>query len=330
MPSFYAKSDPQPRRIIFVLFDRTKLIDVTGPVQVFNDARLPSGAPAYAISLVSESGGAVMTDAGIALTTLPFDSVIAAPVDTVIVSGGDSALQAARSPAMLAFIAAISGRCRRLCSVCLGAFILAAGGHLDTRRATTHWEGTARLQQEYPAITVEQDAIFVEDRAVWTSAGVTAGIDMALAMVEQDLGRKAALWLAQSLVLYIRRMGGQSQFSAALRRQVSGGNGSFDALLAHMTAMPGADLSVPKLAAMAHMSPRNFSRLFTAQIGVSPGRFVEELRVHLACERLQNGEADLPKLAHSLGFGSAERMRRAFHRIKCVAPSEYRARFGGR
>lgn len=328
MPSFSANYLTPLRKITFVLFDQTKLIDVTGPLQVFSDARRPDGEKAYRVLLVSEHGGPVETDTGIALATDPFDICRDHPPDTLIVSGGDSAFDAARSLTLLSFLDAMAKRCRRFGSVCLGAFILAQGGHLNGRRATTHWENSAQLRQLFPLIDLREDSIFEEDGGVWTSAGVTAGIDMALAMVEQDLGRAEALRLAQSLVLYVRRTGGQRQFSTALMRQALCKGGEFDFLVTKILADLGSDLSVPHLAAMANMSERNFSRRFAATMGVSPARFVEDLRVDAACEALQRGEARLSDLPRLFGLGNPERMRRAFQRRKGIAPSEYQARFG--
>ncbi|ATN36151.1 hypothetical protein ACO34A_20360 [Rhizobium sp. ACO-34A] len=328
MPSFSANCLQPQRHVAFVLFDRTKLIDVTGPLQVFNDARSPMGERAYRVSLVSEAAGPVLTDTGFALETGAFDTCRITVPDTVIVSGGDSAILAARSTALLSFLEEMAGQCRRLGSVCLGAFILAHGGHLNGRRATTHWENCAQLREEFPQIDVRDDAIFEEDGRVWTSAGVTAGIDMALAMIEQDLGRAEALRLAQSLVLYVRRAGGQRQFSAALTRQIQSKGAEFDDLIAKMLANLSSDLSVPRLAAMAGMSERSFARKFTATMGIGPARFVEDLRVDAACEALQREEAQLSELPFLFGFGNAERMRRAFQRNKGIAPSEYRIRFG--
>ncbi|WDZ75156.1 helix-turn-helix domain-containing protein [Ensifer adhaerens] len=330
MPSFYAKTDERIRTVAIVLFDRTKLIDVTGPLQVFNDARAPSGSPAYSISLLSETGGPVVTDTGVALETLPFSHAASSPPDTLLVSGGQSALQAATSEALLGFLADMAGRCRRLGSICLGAFILARGGHLDGRRATTHWEDCAQFREAFPAIDVREDSIFEEDGGIWTSAGVTAGIDMALAMVERDLGRSEALRLARSLVLYVKRTGGQRQFSAALDQQMRSSTSRFDILLTAIRADLAADLSVPRLAQLAHMSERNFSRLFTETMGASPAQFIEELRVDAACDALQRGDVSVASAPFLFGFGNPERMRRAFQRRRGVSPSDYEARFGPR
>ncbi|MEI2296549.1 GlxA family transcriptional regulator [Ensifer sp. MJa1] len=330
MPSFYAKAPKRPRTIAIVLFDRTKLIDVTGPLQVFNDARSLAGSPAYAIALISETGGPVVTDTGVALETLPFSQCMSAPPDTLLVSGGQSALQAATSGALLDFLAGMAGQCRRLGSICLGAFILARGGHLDGRRATTHWEDCAQLRAEFPAIDVREDSIFEEDGGIWTSAGVTAGIDMALAMVEEDLGRDEALRLARSLVLYVKRTGGQRQFSAALDQQIRSRGDRFDALVTAIRSNLAADLSVPRLADMAHMSERNFSRLFTETMGASPAQFIEEMRVDAACDAFQRGDVSVSGAPLLFGFGNPERMRRAFQRRKGISPSDYEARFGPR
>ena len=328
MPSFYANSSNLPIRIAFLLFDRTKLLDVCGPLQVFCDARTPDRTKAYAADLVSETGGPIATDTGVTLETRSFAQYAEAPADTLLVSGGDSALNAARSPALLAFLAQNAGSCRRFGSICLGAFILAAGGFLNGRRATTHWEGCAGLASTHPLIGVEENAIFVEDQGVWTSAGVTAGIDMALAMVEEDLGRAEALRIARSLVLPVRRSGGQSQFSAALKTQMKTRDDRFAGLIARMLEDLTQDLSVPRLAAITCMSERNFSRVFTAHFSVSPARFVERLRVDHACEILQRGDAALSDLPQLAGFANAEQMRRAFQRNRGIPPSDYKARFG--
>lgn len=328
MTSFYANSRQFPLRVGIVLFEDTKLIDVTGPLQVFNDAKLTDGIKAYDVSLVSESGGPVITDTGISLETTSFNDCRKSSPDTLLVSGGHSALIASNSVALQRFLRDMSLDCRRLGSICIGAFILAASGLLDGRRATTHWENCEQLRREYPSVKVEKDAIFIEDSGIWTSAGVTTGIDMALSMVEQDLGRAEALRLAKSLVLFVQRMGGQSQFSSSLKHQTLAKDDKFDSLISKVMNDLSADWSVTKLAAIAHMSERNFSRVFTQSMGESPARFIEALRVERACEKLQNGEQNLRAVAHLTGFGNMERMRRAFQRLRGVSPKDYGARFG--
>ncbi|GGE21470.1 AraC family transcriptional regulator [Primorskyibacter flagellatus] len=315
------------RRVVFVQFDGAKLLDTAGPLQVFTDARTPEGRAAYDCALVSLSGGAMATDTGVALPTGRLDAAMAGVVDTLIVSGGRRAFDAMRDTALLAALAGARGRVRRLGSVCLGAFILAEGGVLDGARATTHWEACDRLAAEYPEITVERDAIYVADGPLWTSAGVSAGIDMALAMVEADLGRAEALRLARALVLYLRRPGGQDQFSAPLQAQVAAGDGRFDRMIAALRADPARDLSVAAMAAMAGMSERTFARQFRAVTGTAPARFVERLRVEAACVALAETSLPVKSVAARAGFGGEEQMRRAFRRQRGIAPSEYRARF---
>jgi transcriptional regulator GlxA family with amidase domain len=229
MTSFPAMAATTPIRVVIALFPRTKLLDVTGPLQVFNDAKHSDGSAVYEIALASEHGGPVETDAGVPLPSVSLAEAAARPIDTLLVSGGRSALEAASSAALLAFLREQSGTVRRLGSICLGAFILATAGLLDGCEATTHWQYAERFGAAHPATTVRPDAIFVSNGRIWTSAGVSTGIDMALAMVEEDLGRKAALDLARDLVLYLKRPGGQAQFSGELQRQSRDAAGRFEA-----------------------------------------------------------------------------------------------------
>ncbi len=328
MTSFPAKTDTTPIRVVIVLFPRTKLLDVTGPLQVFNDAKHPDGSAVYEITLASEHGGLVETDAGVPLPSITLAAAAARPIDTLLVSGGRSALEAAGSAALLAFLRDQSGKLRRLGSICLGAFILAAAGLLDGCEATTHWEYTDRLGAAHPATTVRPDAIFVSNGRIWTSAGVSTGIDMALAMVEEDLGRKVALDLARDLVLYLKRPGGQAQFSGELQRQSRDAAGRFDRLHAYMREHAAGDLSVPGLARVMAMSPRHFARVYAQETGVSPAKAVEAVRLDHARDLLEESALPIQRIAVRTGFGDDERLRRAFLRRYGVAPGEYRMRFG--
>ena len=217
-------------------------------------------------------------------------------------------------------------RVRRIGSVCTGAFVLAAAGLLDGRRATTHWQLCPRLARDHPAVAVEDDPIFVRDGNVYTSAGVTAGMDLALALVEEDHGHDAAMRIARHLVMFVRRPGGQSQFSAALDLQAAERRPIRD-LQAWIAGHPSGDLSVEALAARAHMSPRNFARVFRDEVGQTPARFVERVRVEAARRLLEESGAGLERVARECGFGGADSMRRSFLRVLRVAPSEYRGRF---
>ncbi|MCV9936830.1 GlxA family transcriptional regulator [Boseaceae bacterium BT-24-1] len=328
MTSFPAIAAMTPTRVVIVLFPRTKLLDVTGPLQVFNDAKHPDGSRVYEITLASEHGGPVETDAGLPLPSVTLAEATAQPIDTLLVSGGRSALEAADSEALLDFLRDQSGMVRRLGSICLGAFILAAAGLLDGCEATTHWEYAERLGAAHPATTVTPDAIFVSNGRIWTSAGVSTGIDMALAMIEEDLGRKAALDLARDLVLYLKRPGGQSQFSGELQRQSRDAAGRFETLHAHMREHAAGDLSVPELARIMAMSPRHFARIYAQETGISPAKAVEAVRLDLARDLLEESTLPIQQIAVRAGFGDDERLRRAFLRRYGVAPGEYRTRFG--
>jgi transcriptional regulator GlxA family with amidase domain len=328
MTSFPAIAATAPIRVVIVLFPRTKLLDVTGPLQVFNDAKRADGSAVYEITLTSEHGGPVETDAGVPLPSIPLAEAARRPIDTLLVSGGRSALDAASSAVLLAFLRDQSGMVRRLGSICLGAFILAAAGLLDGCEATTHWEYTDRLGMAHPATTVRPDAIFVSNGTIWTSAGVSTGIDMALAMVEEDLGRKAALDLARDLVLYLKRPGGQSQFSGELQRQSRDAAGRFETLHAYMREHAAGDLSVPELARIMAMSPRHFARVYAQETGISPAKAVEAVRLDLARDLLEETDIGVQQIAVRAGFGDDERLRRAFLRRYGVAPGEYRTRFG--
>jgi transcriptional regulator GlxA family with amidase domain len=309
------------RRIVLLAFDNVQLLDVAGPAQVF------ASAGAYALTLVSPRGGLVTTSSGLALATAPL-AAARGPIDTLVVAGGPGVRTAVGDRALIARIQGWSKRARRTCSVCSGAFLLAEAGLLDGRRAATHWSACRELQERYPAVRVEPDPIFVRDDAVWTSAGVTAGIDLALALVEADLGHEAAMRVARWLVVFLKRPGGQSQFSAPLSAQVAADDG-LGALHGWMADHLDADLRVERLAARVGMSPRTFARVYAARLGTTPAKTVERLRVEAARRALEDGGAPIKLVAHRCGFGDEERMRRAFVRRLGISPSDYRARFSG-
>jgi transcriptional regulator GlxA family with amidase domain len=321
MPSFPAKE------IIFVVFPEVKLLDLTGPMQVFADANLVSPGT-YDLELVSLTGGEIDTDTIASIVTQPMSSVTNQPIDTLIVAGGSGAFAASEDVVFIREILRIGTSARRIGSVCTGAFILAKAGILNGLRAVTHWDSCDRLRDNFQDITVKDDAIFVQDGNIWTSAGVTAGIDMSLAMVAEDIGRKKALDLARALLCYMVRPGGQSQFSARLIQQSQNASGQFEDLHTWITDHLSADLSVEALAAQAAMSPRNFARLYKQQTGISPAKSVEEFRVDAACQLLEETNFSLLEIASKCGFHDDERLRRAMIRRRNVAPGEYRERFG--
>lgn len=315
--------------IEIVAFDAVQLLDVTGPLQVFasaNDVVAASGAaPPYEPRVVSASGPLVTCSAGLAMAASPLPPV-AAKLDTLIVPGGQGVDAAAADPSLVAWLRERVSAARRTASVCTGAFLLASAGLLDGRRSATHWARCAELAERYPAVMVEPDPIFVHDRGIWSSAGVTAGIDLSLALVEQDLGRAVALAVARDLVVFLKRPGGQAQFSVALRLQAAGY--VFEGLHAWIAENLDDDLTLSSMAARCGMSERSFSRRYLAVAGLTPARAVERLRVEAARRLLIEGRLPIKAVARQCGFGSEETMRRSFTRLLSTSPQDYRARFG--
>ncbi|MCB8883935.1 GlxA family transcriptional regulator [Acidisoma cellulosilytica] len=316
------------RNIDMLTFPGVQLLDVTGPFQVFasaNDAvEAAGGARPYRIRLMAQDGGGVTSTAGVGLATVPL-SRREEVVDTLIVPGGSGVEAVAANPAMIDWLQQRASVARRVASVCTGAFVLATAGILDGRRATTHWRFAARLAQRFPAIRVEPDPIFLCDGSVWTSAGVTAGIDLALALVEADLGRSVALAVARYLVVFLKRPGGQAQFSAALALQAA--EDKFGALHDWINDHLAVELSLTVLAEQAGMSERSFSRHYAEATGQTPARAVERLRVEAARQMLCESRVPFKRVAQRCGFGSEETMRRSFLRLLAVTPQDYRSRF---
>lgn len=321
----------KPRQVVMLLFDGVQSLDVTGPLEVFAGAgRLLDDVGrtvrGYELRTLSADGKPLRTSSG--LTIVPDASLQHAPerIDTLIVPGGAGAREVVGDESLLAWIAAAAERSRRTAAVCTGAFALAAAGLLDGRRATTHWASAAALARMYPLVSVDADPIFIRDGDVWTSAGVTAGMDLALALVEDDLDREAALTIARHLVLFLRRPGNQSQFSATLSAQQPEREPLREAQRLVLEDVAG-DHGVEAMAARAHMSARHFARAFAAETGVTPARFVERVRLEAARRRLEDGAEPVATIAAECGFGTAETMRRVFLRTLAVGPAEYRRRF---
>jgi transcriptional regulator GlxA family with amidase domain len=276
------------------------------------------------VEVVGPGGAPIPTGSGYALAPAGALEDVRGPLDTLVVAGGSGARHA--PDAVVARVAALAGRASRVASVCTGAYVLAAAGLLDGRRATTHWQYCDDLQRRHPAIAVERDPIFVVDGPVRTSAGVTAGMDLALALVEEDLGPRVALEVARWLVLFVKRPGGQAQFSAQLAAQ-SAERAPLRELQAWMADHLADDLSVPALAERACMSERNFARAFKAETGMTPAVYVEALRVERARLALESGFEPVDAVARRCGFGTVETLRRAFARRLGVSPGAYRDRF---
>jgi transcriptional regulator GlxA family with amidase domain len=309
------------RSIVILSFPDVQSLDVAGPAEVFAAA-----SDDYRVEVVAPAAGVVRARSGLTLWADRALKDVRGPLDTLVVAGGEGTPAVMADAAVLAAVRRLAPKCTRVASVCSGAFVLAAAGLLDGRRATTHWGWCDTLADAFPTVTVEPDRIFVRDGNVWTSAGVTAGIDLALAMVEEDLGREVALAVARRLVVFLKRPGGQSQFSAQLAGQLAERQ-PLGELQAWVADHLDDDLSVERLAERAAMSTRNFSRTFRREVGATPARFVERARVEGARRLLEESTASVDEVATRCGFGTAETMRRTFLRSLHVTPTDYRQRF---
>jgi transcriptional regulator GlxA family with amidase domain len=315
---------PNPRRVVIVAFPGVQTLDVTGPAEVFRAAGLVR-PPGYEVTAAAAQPGPLPTSTVSFVPDARLDQV-KGPIDTLLVAGGNGTRRAEEHPWLVDWIAEAATRSRRVTSVCTGAFLLAKAGLLDGRHATTHWASCADLATRYPNVIVEPDRIFVRDGNVATSAGVTAGMDLALALVEEDLGRDVALEAARWLVVFLQRPGGQAQFSAQLAAQAAERAPLRD-VQAWIPDHLDDDLSVPALAQRACMSERNFARAFRRETGMTPGAYVEAARVERARIALETGDLPVEAVAEQAGFGTVETMRRAFRRRVGVSPADYRTRF---
>lgn len=310
------------RTVLFVLFDAVQSLDVTGPLEVFMGAETHTPGT-YRIRTASLDGAPVRTSSG--LTLVP-DQPLDGPLDahTLVVPGGQGTRDP--DPALIDWLREHGPRAERLVSVCTGAILLAAAGLLDGRRATTHWAYCDKLARDHPAVEVDADPIFVRDGHIATSAGVTSGIDLALALVEEDLGREMALGIARHLVVFLRRPGNQAQFSAQLAAQTAQRE-PLREVQRWITEHPDADLTVETLAARASLSPRHFARAFQTETGMTPGRYVDRVRLEHARRLLEDTSDGIEEISRASGYGTPEAMRRAFVKALGAAPAEYRRRF---
>jgi transcriptional regulator GlxA family with amidase domain len=307
------------RTVAFLIFPDFQILDAAGPIAAFEIAgRYVPGA--YALRVIAAEAGPVRSSSGVAMTAEALDAV--QRIDTLVIAGGEGTRSPAIDEPVLSFVRQTAATARRISSVCSGAYVLAAAGLLDGRRATTHWNRGPDFARRFPKVRLEPDRIYVRDGPIWTSAGITAGIDLVLAMIAEDLGETVARQTAQQLVVYHRRPGGQSQFSALL--EMDRPSGRFGALMAWAHERLHEPLSVERLATQAAMSPRNFARAFAADTGVTPARAVERLRVELARERIEAGPEPIDRVAEAAGFGDPERMRRAFLRAFGQPPQALR------
>lgn len=314
-------------RIAILAFPRVQLLDVVGPADVFAEAARHLGNPrAYQVQVIGTEDGVIKSSSGLRLVVDSTVSTHRGAPDTLLVTGSPHIDDIANNADLQAWLKRQSKTVRRIGSVCSGAFVLAAAGLLHGKRVATHWNAVERLAVENPDATVEPDAIYVKDGNLYTSAGVTAGMDLALAMVEEDHGRELALKVARELVMFLKRPGGQSQFSAHLAAQTTERSSIRD-VQEYVVAHLRADLSVPRLANRAGMSERNFARVFRAEAGVTPAEFVETARIDAARRLVEASEVSLKRLAYAVGYANVDGFRRAFIRRLGVAPSDYRKRF---
>jgi transcriptional regulator GlxA family with amidase domain len=310
----------KPRTIGVLIFDDFQLLDAAGPIGAFEMPMRGMNPPPYKLTVIAPDAGLVKSSSGVvwmaeAMPRLP-------KYDTVIIAGGWGSRTAMLDPNVQAFVKAAMKSARRVCSVCSGAYVLAQSGVLDGKRCTTHWGRTLDFQKRYPDARLEPDCIYTRDGKLWTSAGITAGIDLALALIADDLGEEVSRRSAQELVVYHRRPGGQSQFSALL--DIERIEGRFTPLLGWMRERLDEDLSVETLAGQCNMSPRNFARAFAAETGTTPAKAVERLRLESARERVEHTSEPIDVVAQDVGFGDPERMRRAFVRAFGQPPQQLR------
>ena len=314
----------RPRLVRVLAFDRFEMLDVVGPLEAFATAATMSDG-AYRVEVVAVADGLVRSSSNLSLLATGIRRAGTA-CDTLLIAGGIGVDRAAESTALLDWIRSATGKARRFGSVCTGALLLARAGLLDGHPATTHWKRRESLQAMYPTIDLRPDRIFIQDGRLWTSAGVTAGIDMALAMIEQDLGPQIALRTARELVVYLKRPGGQSQFSLELAAQHTK-DPAIRRVMQSIAERPDSLLTLEALAAQAAMSPRHFSRRFRAETGRTPADYVTAIRIARAARLLESGPRSLDEIAHRCGFASADVLRRRFVQQIGILPSDYRARF---
>lgn len=320
------------RRVVFLVFPDFQLLDLTGPLEVFSQAdRLyPSDRRRYETEVVASAADPVTASDGLAV--VPHRTMAEAaglPIDTLVVVGGRGVRAASEDPAYVEWVRAAAGRARRVASVCSGAFLLATAGLLDGRRAVTHWESCDELSERFPDVLVEADPIFIRDDPIWTSAGVTAGVDLALALVEDDHGAEVARGIAKQLVVFVQRPGGQAQFSRQLAAQRPGRD-ALRETQAWIADHLDDDLSLPALARRAALSERHFSRVFRAETGMTVAAYVEAARIEAAQRLLESTRDGLDRIARTCGFGTVETMHRTFNRTIRVTPGEYRRHFSAR
>ena len=323
------RSAATSRRVVLLAYEHMNVLDLCGPLQAFATAtrNTPAGnPPRYETIVASADGGLVTTGSGLAIATVAVATLDNCTIDTLVVPGGCKGETYSAPRKLIDWVARRAPDARRLCSVCTGAFLLAEAGQLEGKTVATHWDWVSRLRSSHPDIEVDADKIFVRDGSLWTSAGVTAGIDLTLALIEDDYGHEAAINAARHLVMFIKRPGGQSQFSAPLSAQTKDPD-AFGALHAWIAANLRMNLTNERLAEQVRMSPRTFARTYVSRMGVTPAKMVESIRLEAACRALEASDAPLKVIANQVGYTNEQGLRRAFQRQFGVGPAAYRERF---
>lgn len=322
-------TNAKPRRVVLLAYNEMNLLDLSGPLQTLvtaNRRACAADSTLYETIVASVDGGLITTGSGLQVMTSRLSELDKLAIHTIIVPGGCKGDAFYAPEQLVAWISQRAATVTRLCSVCTGAFLLAAAGQLDGRRVATHWDWVDRLLKLHPALEVDADKIFVKDGSVWTSAGVTAGIDLTLALIEEDYGHQIAIETARQLVMFIKRSGGQSQFSVPLKAQ-SHTDHKFAELHAWVAAHLGEDLRVERLAEQAGMTPRTFARIYVSLTGRTPAKMVEAMRLETACHALEESDLPLKTIAMTHGYLEEQNLHRVFQRQLGISPTEYRQRF---
>lgn len=320
------------RRIAMLMFEQAQTLDITGPLEVFSEANrhqqalFPEQGQTYELVTVARHAGTITTSSGLQLQAEYSIENFDEELDTLLIAGGAGVRQALQDPAVIAFLQRYLGRARRIASICTGAFLLAATGALNGKRATTHWRHASHLQQLHPDIAVQPDAIYIREDKIYTSAGVTAGIDLALALTEEDLGKNTALSIARELIVFLQRPGGQTQFSQFLQNQTTADE-DFSELSNWLLANLDKRINVESMAHQCSLSPRHFARLFQQKMRVTPAKYLEHMRLEKARLMLEQGQTSLKSVIRQCGFSSHEQMRRCFQRHLHINPQDYGKHF---
>ena len=316
-----------PIKVVMLAYDGANLLDISGPLQALQSTSMGAGGPRYETIVASCEGGLIATAANVSILTTKLDSLDARDIDTILIAGGSRNGRPIVPPDIVRWIEQAAPHARRVCSICSGAFILAETGLLEGRKAATHWYWAELLQREQPGIQVEPDSIYVNEGKIWSSAGVTAGIDLTLELIRQDFDHKVAIDAARRLVVFMKRPGGQAQFSVPLNMQ-SAELDDFSELHAWMRENLNGDLKLDELARRMGMSQRTFSRLYAGRVGRTPAKTVEAMRAEAACSLLEVTRLGLKQISNLTGFGGEQNLRRVFVRRFGLNPSDYRRRFG--